>query len=242
MRYSNKKINPVREPRSLTSCADDCFKPRSDLSLDTRRLKSMVFSNGVKLDKSQADSILRILLEAGLLKRVRRSGWWVVGVNDPETVAEHSFRAGLIGYFLAKQESVDVYKVLVMTLFNDLHEARINDLHKMGQRYIDFPSAEKKAFKDQLRGLNKEVVSELENLRFELDTQASKEAIVARDADILECLLQAKEYCEQGVRLAKNFFKVAPAKLKTRSAKLLWALINKCAVDKWWQAISEFKR
>ena len=177
-----------------------------------------------------------------MLKHVRRSGWWVVGIDDPETVAEHSFRTSLIGYFLAKQEAVDAYKVLVMTLFNDLHEARINDLHKMGQRYIDFSSAEKKAFKDQLQGLNKKIASELEIFRYELDAQSSREAVVARDADILECLLQAKEYYEQGERLAKNFFKKAPAKLKTRSAKLLWAKIKGSAIDKWWQAISEFKR
>ncbi len=199
-------------------------------------------SKKIKSDKSQTDAQLRILLEAGLLKRVRRSGWWVVGIDDPETVAEHSFRTSLIGYFLAKQEAVDTYKVLVMTLFNDLHEARINDLHKMGQRYIDFPSAEKKAFKEQIQGLNKKIALELEILRSELDVQTSQEAIVARDADILECLLQAKEYYEQGVSLAKNFLKKAPAKLKTRSAKLLWARIKKCDIDTWWQAISEFRR
>lgn len=203
----------------------------------------MKYSNKkIKPDNPQTDSILRILLEAGLLKRVRRSGWWVVGIDDPETVAEHSFRTALIGYFLAKQEAVDAYKVLLMTLFNDLHEARINDLHKMGQRYIDFPSAERKVFKEQMQGLGKSIASELEISRFELDRQSSREAIVARDADILECLLQAKEYYEQGQRFAKNFFKKAPAKLKTGSAKLLWARIEKTAIDKWWQAISEFKR
>lgn len=188
------------------------------------------------------EATLRILLEAGLLKRVRRSGWWVVGIDDPETVAEHSFRAGLIGYFLAKKEGVDAYKVLVMTLFNDLHEARINDLHKMGQRYIDFPAAEKKVFKEQVRGLDSPLRAELERLRFELDEQTSREAVVARDADILECLLQAKEYQAQGRVLAKNFFKKAPACLKTKSARLLWKSIKQAAVDKWWQAISEFKR
>lgn len=188
------------------------------------------------------EATLRILLEAGLLKRVRRSGWWVVGIDDPETVAEHSFRASLIGYFLAKKEGVDAYKVLLMTLFNDLHEARINDLHKMGQRYIDFPAAEKKVFKEQIQGLDYKIRVELERLRFELDKQSSPEAVLARDADILECLLQAKEYHSQGKTLAKNFFKKAPACLKTKSARLLWSNIKKAAIDKWWQAISEFRR
>ncbi|GGP44124.1 hypothetical protein GCM10010214_16250 [Streptomyces abikoensis] len=33
------------------------------------------------------------LLEMGMLKRAKRSGWWIAGVKDPETIAEHSFRS-----------------------------------------------------------------------------------------------------------------------------------------------------
>ena len=69
--------------------------------------------------------------------------WWVAGIANPESVAEHSFRCAVIGYYLSHLEDVDSYKVLVMTLFNDIHEARINDLHKMGHYYIDFKEAEK---------------------------------------------------------------------------------------------------
>lgn len=30
------------------------------------------------------------LMEMGMLKRAKRSGWWITGVKDPETIAEHS--------------------------------------------------------------------------------------------------------------------------------------------------------
>ena len=36
--------------------------------------------------------IANYLYELGVLKRVRRSGWWLAGVKDAESVAEHSFR------------------------------------------------------------------------------------------------------------------------------------------------------
>ena len=52
-----------------------------------------------------------------------------------------------------------------MTLFNDIHEARINDLHKMGHYYIDFRQAEQKAFDDQINKLNSKVRNELSNFR-----------------------------------------------------------------------------
>ena len=93
--------------------------------------------------------ITNFIFEMGTLKNVKRSGWWTINVKDPENVAEHSFRSGLLGYFLAKLEKVDVHKVTLMSLFNDLHEARLNDLHKVGHRYIDFRAAETAARKEQ---------------------------------------------------------------------------------------------
>src|SRR5277367_5301939 len=141
---------------------------------------------------------LNFFAEAGLLKRVKRSGWWVAGIGNPETVAEHCFRCAVIGYYIAYCEGVDPFKVVTQTLFNDIHEARINDLHKMGHYYIDFRDAEKKAFADQVAILDKKVKSALQAMRVDYEAQASCESIVARDADILECLIQAKEYADNG--------------------------------------------
>jgi putative hydrolase of HD superfamily len=38
--------------------------------------------------------------EMGVLKRIRRSGWWHVGVRDPESIAEHSFRVAQRKHYL----------------------------------------------------------------------------------------------------------------------------------------------
>ena len=40
--------------------------------------------------------IARYLFELGQLKRVKRSGWWVAGVDQPESVADHSFRCAAL--------------------------------------------------------------------------------------------------------------------------------------------------
>jgi len=34
--------------------------------------------------------ILDLLAEAGMLKRIKRSGWWMLGMPFEESVAEHS--------------------------------------------------------------------------------------------------------------------------------------------------------
>ena len=185
---------------------------------------------------------LDFFAEAGLLKTIKRSGWWVVGIQNPESVAEHSFRTAVIGYYLAHLEGVDPYKVVVMALFNDIHESRINDLHKMGHYYIDFKTAERKVFNDQVKLLDKRVKSELERFRLEYEVQETQEGIVARDSDILECLVQAKEYSEQGSPGAKKFFQKAPQYLKTKTAKKLWRQMKTWDPASWWQGVVKFER
>ncbi len=187
-------------------------------------------------------SLINFIAEAGLLKRVQRSGWWVVGIDHAESVAAHSFRCAVIGYILAREEKADVEKVLLMTLFNDIHEARIGDFHKMAQRYFDAKAAETKAFYAQARALPPLFNQELVRLRRDYVGQRSRESVIARDADILECLIQAREYCAFGFREAAKFTRQAPRFLKTKTARALWQMARGMAVNEWWQAIGRFER
>ncbi len=185
---------------------------------------------------------LDFFAEAGLLKKVVRSGWWVAGIKNPESVAEHCFRTAVIAYYMAHREGVDPYKVLVMALFNDIHESRINDLHKMGHFYIDFKEAEKKVFRQQIKNLHPGVRGELGKFREEYDEQKTPESILVRDADILECLLQAKEYFDSGYTSARYFFARAPGHLRTKSAKRFWQQLKKWDSHRWWRSIVKFER
>ncbi|MFH1799054.1 MAG: HD domain-containing protein [Candidatus Omnitrophota bacterium] len=187
-------------------------------------------------------SILNFFAEAGKLKKVKRSGWWMAGVPFEESVAEHSFCCAVIGYILAKMEGLSVEKVLIMTLFNDLHEARITDLHKVAHRYLDVRTAERKAYTEQIEGLRKDIRVELEYIRTEYDGQKTDEGIAARDADILECLFQAKDYVDSGVLGAKSFFKEAPNHLVTKSARRLWKSAKMWDSKEWWEKLAKFER
>ncbi|MDE2027198.1 MAG: HD domain-containing protein [Candidatus Omnitrophica bacterium] len=191
---------------------------------------------------SSETAALNFFAEAGLLKRVKRSGWWVAGIENPETVAEHCFRCAVIGYYIAHGEGVDPFKVVTMTLFNDIHEARINDLHKMGHHYIEFRLAEQKVFADQIAHLEDKVKAALQAMRQDYDRQLSRESIVARDADILECLIQAKEYVDNGYPVARTFFKRAPDYLKTTTARQLWKKAISWDSHAWWQNVVKFER
>jgi putative hydrolase of HD superfamily len=185
---------------------------------------------------------LNFFAEAGLLKKIKRSGWWVAGIKDPESVADHSFRTAVMGFTLAYLEGADPFRTMAMALFNDIHESRINDLHKMGHYYIDFKSAEKQVFADQVQGLDLRVSDPLKALRKEYDDQTTREAIIARDADILECLIQAKEYHDSGHLEAEHFFERAPDHLKTKTAQALWQEIRAWDSSQWWQDVVKFER
>jgi putative hydrolase of HD superfamily len=148
----------------------------------------------------------------------------------------------VIGYYIAHCENVDPFKVVTMALFNDIHEARINDLHKMGHYYIDFREAEKKAFVDQIADLDKKVKGALQAMRGDYEAQLSSESIFARDADILECLIQAKEYVDNGYPAARMFIKQAPLYLKTATARKLWQQAASWDSHDWWQKVVKFER
>lgn len=188
------------------------------------------------------ETLALFLSEAGLLKQIKRSGWWVVGVKDPESVAEHSFRCAVLAFVLALAADADPYKVMTMALFNDIHETRIGDLHKMAQRYVKIEEAEEAAFYEQIDRLPPRIKKELTRLRREYVRQETPESIIARDADILECILQAKEYDEQGYACAKKFMQKAPRFLKSVPAKRLFSTIKNTHLNTWWEQLTRFAR
>ncbi len=205
-------------------------------------MRSQDKRNSRKTDKDDISAAVDFFAEAGLLKKIKRSGWWVAGIKDPESVAEHSFRCAIIAYYIAHAEGVSPYRVVLMALFNDIHEARINDLHKMGHYYIDFKAAEKQVFKDQVACLDKGLKTEMRSFRDEYDGQETLESVIARDADILECLMQAKEYYDHGHLKAKKFFQKAPEHLKTKTAQKLWRKMKRWDSSEWWENVVKFDR
>jgi len=180
---------------------------------------------------------VKFLYELGQLKRVKRSGWWIAGIENPESVAEHSFRTAVIAYLLAQLEGADHGKATLMALFHDIGEARTNDLHRIGRRYVKWEDAEKRAFTDQANRLPAETRKEMTSLYSEFEKGTSPEARVARDADLLECLVQAREYQALGFKEASDWISNAKAALVTDSAKKIAAECLETEPKEWWRGL-----
>jgi len=183
------------------------------------------------------NDIAKFLYEMGQLKRVKRSGWWIAGVNDPESVAEHSFRTAAIAHLLAHLEGVDTGKAVLMALFHDLPEARTNDAHRIVRRYADWKGVDKKAIAEQSKRLPDGVAKQVILLFDEFEKEDSFEAKVVRDADLLECIVQAREYQTLGYNDVADWIINARAALKTDSAKKIAAECLKTEPKEWWQGL-----
>jgi len=188
-------------------------------------------------ERSVEKDIAKFLYEMGQLKRVKRSGWWIAGVKDPESVAEHSFRTALIAYLLAQLEGADSEKVVSMALFHDMAEARTNDAHRIVRRYADWKDVDRKAVEEQSRRLPDQIAERITSIISELEETVSPEAQVVRDADLLECIVQAREYQALGYNDVADWIFNAQAALKTESAKKIAAECIKTEPKEWWKGL-----
>ncbi|MEV7090921.1 HD domain-containing protein [Streptomyces sp. NPDC093085] len=184
-------------------------------------------------DDRYAKGSVSYLMEMGALKRSRRSGWWIVGVKDPETIAEHSFRTAVIGSVLAMMEGADPARVALLCTFHDTQETRVGDIPWIGRRYLDAQKNEA-VTADQVADAHPAVAAGIQAVVDDYENGDSLEVIVAHDADKLECMIQGLEYLEQGYRNAQEWVDSTRAKLKTPSAiELADAAENMTSTD--WQ-------
>ncbi|MGA4540890.1 HD domain-containing protein [Uniformispora flossi] len=160
------------------------------------------------------------LREMGALKRGKRTGWWIVGVKDPETIAEHSWRTAVIGSVLAMMEGADPGRVALLCTFHDSQETRVGDIPWVGRRYLQ-AADNREVTVDQLADAHPAVAAGIAAAVDEYERGETIEAQVAHDADRLECMIQGLEYLEQGYANAQEWVDSTRAKLKTASAVAL---------------------
>ncbi len=176
------------------------------------------------------DRIADYLFEVGMLKRTPRTGWQFLG-SGQESVAEHTYRTAMIVHALARLAwDVDVDRAVRMALFHDLPEARTGDQNYMNQKYVRVD--EDRAADDLVRGLP--FGDELGGLIAEFRAQQTAEAILVRDADNLEMLLQLKEHLDVGNRNAEEWIPFAVRRLRTDVARDLAQRILERDSSAWW--------
>lgn len=183
------------------------------------------------------EHIADIIYEAGMLKRVSREGWKLIGIKDPEHVASHSLRAAQIGYILAKLEGYEKpEEVCSMLVFHDIGETRIGDIHKIASCYVQ--DDESQAVKNQFKALE-DIGKDLFSLWDQIDKKNTLAGIIAKDADLLEMATTAREYERMGYSGARDWIERTERYLKTSSAKQLLQALQERHPDAWWKKLKE---
>ncbi|MGW4413008.1 HD domain-containing protein [Nonomuraea sp. NPDC004702] len=176
------------------------------------------------------------LFELGFLKRLTRAGWLLLDVPNPETVAEHSFRVGVVGIALALLEGADPGRAAMLGLVHDVHETRIGDVPSVGRAYVE-TAVPQAVFADQTAGMVDPLAAFFKSLVAEYEAGETLEAKVAKDADKIETLLQASEYMAKGHQ-AGPWQDTSIAALRTDSAKQLARAILSTDPHEWWAAFA----
>ena len=159
---------------------------------------------------------------AGKLKRLNRAGWVKkVGIHNPESVADHTFRMALIGAVLGEEANLDSGKVVRMCLIHDLAESAIGDLTPEEKKSKNSHRAlEDRTIRDIFSTLPKRSGARLTKDWKELLENNSKEARLVWHIDKLEMGLQMKDYLEMGFS-SRKLMRFAPQSLPKKMENIL---------------------
>lgn len=198
------------------------------------------------MSKEQVQKNVNFFFELSQLKRQIRKGFSLAGVQKPDSVAEHSFRAMQIGFILAEMENerageevVSAERVVLMLMIHDNGEARVGDQDKVAARYFSIKEAEQKAFEEQVEGLSERTASKWKAYFEEYENRSTKEGVVAKDADRLEAAFQAKEYLDLGYESAQDWISNVEKAVETQSAKETIVVMKETKFTDWWKDLKK---
>lgn len=183
------------------------------------------------MDKKQIKDLIKLINHAGVLKDVKRTGWVLEGVENAESVADHTWRMGLLVMLLA-DKSLDKEKLLEMNTIHDLGEIGIGDIKwESGKKVISDP---KMKHKDEL-SVMKRIFDEYPygnkyiGLLNEFNEQKTPEAKFLKQIDKLEMAIQALEYEQKGYSAKKldQFWENAEKYLEGQSLEPIFRELQK---------------
>lgn len=155
------------------------------------------------------------------LKRKSRRGWVINNIKNPESIAEHIFRATIMAWILAKKKGgLNIEKIIKMALIHDLCKIyggdetpydsilpragkKRRELMKTWPRFTDSKrkklaqdkyKREKKCLEKLTSKLAPDLKKEIRNLWLDYEKGLTSEGRFFRQTDRIENFLQSMEY------------------------------------------------
>jgi putative hydrolase of HD superfamily len=142
---------------------------------------------------------IKSLLTALNLKDEKRTGWELRNIQDPESVADHSWSTAFLTLIYAEKEEINRDKAIKLALIHDLGEAEIGDIaHRAVDAEQEIEASEKSRLeRETVEEISSNTEEDIIDLWKEYEERKTKEAIFVKDMDMIDMCLQALKYERQ---------------------------------------------
>ena len=136
---------------------------------------------------------------ASNLKKIQRQGWVdKLDIDNPESVADHSYSMAIMGMIISDMENYNSEKILKIILLHDLAESEIGDFIPGEISKEKKVKLENDAFSKIIENLPINIKTQYKILWDDYQNNESEEARIIHQLDRLEMALQAKIYQKEG--------------------------------------------
>ena len=165
---------------------------------------------------------------AANLKKIPRQGWIdKLSIDNPESVADHSYSMAIMSMLISDLENYNFEKIIRMTLLHDLAESKIGDYTPEQINKEKKNNLENNAFHEIIKNLPDFIKSQYLQIWQEYQESNSVESKFVHQIDKLEMVLQAKIYEKDGHSKEKleSFLKTAEIDITDHKLKELFTKI-----------------
>ena len=174
--------------------------------------------------------ILDFFKTAANLKKISRQGWIdKLLLDNPESVADHTYSMAIIGMVISDLENYNSEKIIKMILLHDLAESKIGDITPEQLNKEKKNELENNVFNKIIKNLPNLIKSQYLQIWKEYQENTSLESKLVHQIDKLEMALQAKIYKNDGHSQKKleSFFESAKIDITDPKLKELFTKIIK---------------
>lgn len=156
------------------------------------------------------ENALSFLLTTIQSKQIVRTGWKMMGIPNPESVAAHSFQLCVIAMVFADQLGIDREKLIKMAIIHDLGEIFTGDVVWSRGNIIDIKKRQEKEIIEAqgMESIFKKLGSSREYCEIfkEMTERKTPEAEIFWQLDKLEMAIQALHYEQKTKKQLDEFF------------------------------------
>ena len=183
--------------------------------------------------------ILNFLVEVNKLKEMRRTGWVLRKVRNPETIADHTFRVAFVGWLLAKEKNLNTKKTIKIAFSHDLCEVYAGDVTPFFY-YLNLPGEEKERKKILMKWvrLSKKEKAKRGKMKFEKERRGLLKLIKKIPLSFKKDILSSWLDYEKGLTKEGKFVKQVD-KIETLIQAIEYFGPGKTPTIGWWEEIEE---